>query len=251
MKKVTWGEDPDGCGPRNYFRESLIIDNVKERLEAGKILDAGCGNGSLSRRLAKKGYKVEGIDASKLSIEFLHKKIIENNLQKNLHAQVGSIFKVPFKNSYFDGVVCGEVLEHLEDDRKAIKELFCVLKKNGYCVVTVPAKMEKWDSVDDASEHIRRYTREELVQKFEKEGFSVVSSNYWGFPLTNFWHSHIYRPFLEKQMATGFKVTESQGLFAKAMKNEKLVSFFSQAFLIDKIFMHTKLGNSLILVAKK
>ncbi|HSX09835.1 MAG TPA: class I SAM-dependent methyltransferase [Candidatus Saccharimonadales bacterium] len=251
MKKVSWGEDPEENGPRNFYRETLIIQSLQRRVKEGIVLDAGCGNGKLTRRIAKAGYNVEGVDTSKQSIDFLNKKAKQLSIDKKLHAQVGSIFKLPFKKDYFDGVVCGEVLEHLKEDEKAIKELFRVLKRNGCCVVTVPAKMEKWDSVDDVSGHIRRYTKEELREKFEKAGFTVLTSKYWGFPLTNYWHDFIYRPFLERKMNTGYKVTNSEGVFAKIVKNEHIVTISSLVFHIDTLFDITGLGNSLILVAVK
>jgi len=250
IKKVKWGEDPEVGGPRNYFRETLIVNYLKKHVSKGLIFDAGCGNGSLSIRIAEKGFKVEATDIAKKSLDYFKNKVIKKDI-KNINIKYGSISKTNYKSNSFDGIVSGEVLEHLVDDKKAIKEFYRLLKKGGICVVTVPAKMDKWDFVDDASGHIRRYKREEISDKFNEQGFKVLNCFYWGFTFTNFWHRYIYCPFLENQMKTDFNVTNSETLISKALKKEKVVSFFSNFFWMDMLFYKTSFGNSLLLVAKK
>ena len=51
-------------GPRHYYREGLIIKGLKEALPSGKIVDVGCGTGSVVMMLAASGYNVLGIDVS-------------------------------------------------------------------------------------------------------------------------------------------------------------------------------------------
>lgn len=249
--KILWGEDPEGCGPRNYFRESQIIENLRKYKKKGKILDAGCGNGTLSIRLAEAGYDLNSIDLSKRSISFFYNKIKKLNLDKKIKIRQESILKMSYPSDSFDGIVCGEVLEHLKNDVVALREFNRVLKKRGICVVTVPAKMGEWDFVDDASGHMRRYEKEELSQRFERAGFSIIKCFYWGFPLTNLWHNCIYKPFLEKQMRTGFKVSSSDNIAAKILKSPKIIRYLSSIFFVDKLFTFTNFGNSLLVVARK
>jgi ubiquinone/menaquinone biosynthesis C-methylase UbiE len=214
------------------------------------VLDAGCGNGSLSIRIAEKGFRIEAIDIAKKSLDYFRSKVKKKNI-KNINIRYGSILKTDYKANSFDSVVSGEVLEHLTDDKKAIEEFYRVLKKGGICVVSVPAKIDKWDFVDEASGHVRRYKKEELSDRFEEQGFKILNCFYWGFPFTNFWHKYIYCPFLKNQMKKDFNVTNSETLIAKALKKEKVVSFFSKFFWIDMLFYKTSFGNSLLLVAKK
>lgn len=253
-KKVNtyeWGEDPEMSGPRNYFRESMIVNSVKRFKNKGIILDAGCGSGSLSIRLIRIGYRLVSIDLADRSLFFLKNKAENLNLSKRIKVQKASILNLPFLSSSFDGVVCGEVLEHITNDEKAISELYRVLKKGGICVVTVPAHPEMWDLSDDISLHQRRYTKEELKEKFIKSGFNIIKCSYWGYPLNNLWHRYIFIKFLKNKMKQHSNITHDSSIKAKIIKNSLFQSIFSKLFYFDYLLSFTNRGNALILIAKK
>jgi len=98
---------------------------------------------------------------------------------------------MPFPDDDFDVVICNHVLEHVPDDRKAIREIFRVLKRNGYALLQVPAdySMEHTHedpSITDPSErekhfrqkdHYRLYGRDYL-QRLTEAGFHVPGENY-------------------------------------------------------------------------
>lgn len=103
-----------------------------------KILDCGCGSGSLCIYLNKRlGSKTYGVDVSAVGIK------LANELAEK--ANVDSEFKVadienhiPFEDNYFDLVFMLEVLEHLVYPEKAIKEVSRVLKKDGVFAFVSP-----------------------------------------------------------------------------------------------------------------
>lgn len=101
-------------------------------LNAKKVLDAGCGEGfSLNKLMLNKiGKEIEGIEYSNEAIA-LGKKLFPN-----VKIKQGSIYELPYKNSSFDLVICTEVLEHLDDPTKALKEILRVSKKN--LIISVP-----------------------------------------------------------------------------------------------------------------
>jgi SAM-dependent methyltransferase len=72
-----------------------------------------------------------------------------------------------------------DVLEHIEEDRKAIAEIRRVLKPNGVVISFVPAFMMLWGITDEASHHFRRYTKPELVGKLEEANFKIIRSSYF------------------------------------------------------------------------
>lgn len=114
----------------NNFYSSLI--SLAKALRSDSILDVGCGEGFTMDKLSKNqiGEKIEGIEYSKDAIAF-GKKLFPNLIFKE-----GSIYKLPYKDSSFDLVICTEVLEHLEEPTKALKEILRISKK--YLIISVP-----------------------------------------------------------------------------------------------------------------
>lgn len=109
-----------------YYRilaSSGILNENRQNL----VLDAGCGSGAFSIRLAKEGFKVIGIDLSEDLIRLAQTKTIEN-----LQFHIGDILKIPFSNNYFDLIFCGAIIHHLPDKISDIsKEFNRVLKSGG------------------------------------------------------------------------------------------------------------------------
>jgi len=99
--------------------------------KARRLLDAGCSDGFFSSKLQAK--EVYGIDSNKSDIE-IARALYPGN--KYLRADICGL---PFKNGFFDTVVCIDVLEHVENDSLAIAEMVRVLKKNGRLIITVPS----------------------------------------------------------------------------------------------------------------
>ncbi len=114
----------------NNFYSSLI--SLAKPLKAETILDAGCGEGFPMDKLSKNrvGKKIEGVEYSKDSLSFGKK------LFPNLTFREGSVYELPYKNNSFDLVICTEVLEHLKEPAKALKEILRVSKK--YLIISVP-----------------------------------------------------------------------------------------------------------------
>ncbi len=114
---------------KNYY--SSLISLVKP-LSAKSILDAGCGEGFTMNKILKSGVgrKIEGIEYSKDAIEYGKK------LFPDLKFVQGTVYELPYKNNSFDLVVCTEVLEHLGDPTKALKEMLRVSRK--YLIISVP-----------------------------------------------------------------------------------------------------------------
>jgi len=104
-----------------------------ETLPALRFLDVGCGGGIATEALARLGYNITGVDLSAPSVEAaaLHAKA-EGVL--NVRYVVGSAYDLPFESASFDGVVSSDVLEHIHDLPKMIKEVQRVLKANGVFV---------------------------------------------------------------------------------------------------------------------
>jgi len=73
--KMMWGEEPELSGPRDYFRNSLLLREIEKNQKGKKILDFGAGSGHLILRLLEKGNTCWGIDTSKVVIDVLEEKV--------------------------------------------------------------------------------------------------------------------------------------------------------------------------------
>lgn len=75
-----------------------------------------------------------------------------------------------------DTVVCINVLEHIEDDRKVLRNFYQMLQPGGHAVLLVPAHPWLYTRVDQALGHFRRYTPAEIAAKLRLAGFEVVQN---------------------------------------------------------------------------
>jgi len=83
---------------------------------------------------------------------------------------IGSAESIPLDDNKVDAVVCTQVFEHLKHPKIAAMEIFRVLKKGGYLIVTAPQTNELHEEPND----FFRYTRYGLAIVFEDAGFEVI-----------------------------------------------------------------------------
>lgn len=74
----------------------------------------------------------------------------------------------------FDGIVCSEVLEHIEDDLQALGELSRVLTAGGHLLLTVPVRRRYFARDDQVAGHFRRYEVEPLLASLRQVGLEPV-----------------------------------------------------------------------------
>ena len=72
-----------------------------------------------------------------------------------------------------DTVICLNVLEHIEDDRVGLTNIFSALDHGGRAIVLVPEGQSVFGTIDVALGHFRRYSEAELKSKMEATGFEV------------------------------------------------------------------------------
>ncbi len=95
-------------------------------------------------------------------------------LQGKGHYVVADGMNLPFKADAFSHAISSEVLEHLKDDRKALREMAGVIKQGGALVVTFPHRHFYFSGDDRFVSHYRRYELPEMASRLKEAGFHPV-----------------------------------------------------------------------------
>ena len=150
--KVNWSEAPCGTNyteektlSRKYFEE---IEKhryhthpwIKESIDGFKIngkdvLEIGFGAGTDHLNLARRGGKMHGIDLTIRHHEITHKRLSLYGFKSNLI--IGDTERLPYENETFDFVYSFGVVHHTPDTKKAVAEVYRVLKPGGRCWLSV------------------------------------------------------------------------------------------------------------------
>lgn len=138
---------------------------IKNSNSRSYLLDAGCGTGAILKETER---FMTGIGVEKYfeAIKFCKQR----GLNKLVTAELEYL---PFRNNKFDVVLVIDILEHVNDDFKVLKELHRVTKNGCSLIIHVPAYMFFWSDHDVAVGHKRRYTTRNLVKLLEKINFKV------------------------------------------------------------------------------
>jgi SAM-dependent methyltransferase len=157
-----------------YRGRRRVIEQTIARLglpPRARILDAGCGSGRNMVDLARHG-EVTGVELSEASAELARGRHVGEVVE-------GSVMEMPFAPDSFDLAVCLDVIEHLQDDRGALRELRRVLAPDGALLVTVPAYQWLWSGHDEINHHHRRYNRATLQQAARDAGWECTLSSHF------------------------------------------------------------------------
>jgi SAM-dependent methyltransferase len=148
-------------------RNRVIGTVVRGHPPEGPILDVGGGNGSVSLALRRHGISAivlePGISGASIA-----------------HARGFTVIQASFDGEMFvEGAVPAiglfDVIEHVADDLKFLRDCRKVLTGGGFLYVTVPALQSLWSSDDRFAGHYRRYNRRSLRQALVASGFEVVA----------------------------------------------------------------------------
>lgn len=137
-----------------------------------EILEAGAGTGNFSNLLK---------DFGNLTLVDYDQSYIKSLKKKGYKAGFGDLEKGKFffkKNAKFDTIVNLNVLEHIKDDTKTLRNFYNLLSDGGRLILLTPAHQFAYSSIDKNLGHFRRYNLKNLEKKLIKAGFSVKCSRY-------------------------------------------------------------------------
>lgn len=134
------------------------------------ILDVGCGTGYNLKLLERFG-RARGVDMSAEALDFCRRRGVDS---VTLH----TAGELPFPERSFDLLTAFDVIEHIEDDRAALREFRRVLRPGGWMLIYTPALPWLYNEHDRIVHHKRRYRREELRDKILEAGYRLEHLTY-------------------------------------------------------------------------
>lgn len=201
-----------------YRRRARILLDYLELRDGNRVLDCGCGFGFHLILMARlRSLDLVGVDEARDRLSHARRERIPATL-----ANADSNF-LPFRDECFDRVLMSEVLEHLEDDRRALAEAHRVLRPGGILAISVPHARYPflWDPINRLwtalggepirsgpiagiwSNHKVLYQPTELAESVRSAGFTpeiVEEATHYSFPFSHFLVYGIGKPLFERNL---------------------------------------------------
>ncbi|MBI4021207.1 MAG: methyltransferase domain-containing protein [Candidatus Aenigmarchaeota archaeon] len=131
-------------------REQLLLEFA--RLRPGqRVLDIGCGSGTVTRAIARRGCPAVGVDVSEACIAYATGKAQEEGLDATF--LVGSIEALPFADRSFDCIIASHIIEHVEQPGRIIRDMYRLLTPGGTLILTTPNYLSLWPLAEAFFDH--------------------------------------------------------------------------------------------------
>jgi len=168
----------------NGFLEAAdTLFNFIPKNTVQKAVEIGAGEGHISQ------FIVKSFNQSSIILTDIYKERLEEaekrlGIQPNITFQKEDICQLSFANESLDLVVCCEVLEHISNYEKGLNEIYRVVKKNGYFLISVPREplwrilnMARGKYIRDLGNtptHINHWSSTSIKKLVQKSGFEVL-----------------------------------------------------------------------------
>ncbi len=161
---------------RNRLFKRIVYDHLAPAGKT-KFLEIGCGTGDFIRHIVEnKNLEITGSEIYLKGLQYAKKNLPDVDfIQFDVTRGV--------VGDEFDLIVAFDVLEHIDNDVAAISNIHKMLHKGGEFIITVPQHMFLWSRLDEIVKHKRRYSRRELVNKLQDNGFDISYSTSFLFVL--------------------------------------------------------------------
>lgn len=137
----------------------------------GKLLEIGCGNGTMLSSMQEFGWTAQGVDFDPNAVQVAR--------DRGLNVQLGTLKDQGYQNESFDALVMVHVIEHLSDPRDLLRECYRILKVGGHLIVVTPNASswghklygQNWRGLEPPR-HLRIFTISSIKEMAVQAGFS-------------------------------------------------------------------------------
>ncbi|WP_426566332.1 class I SAM-dependent methyltransferase [Angustibacter sp. McL0619] len=155
-----------------WYRERReLLARELRGVRPGVALDVGAAGGGNTRVLRDHGWRATALEYGEEGAGVA--------LERGLATVRGDATALPVADGSLDLVVAFDVLEHIEDDDSAVRDVRRVLRPGGHFFVAVPCDPRLWSAHDEAVGHVRRYTRPTLTSLLVRNGFTPGPVRSW------------------------------------------------------------------------
>ena len=152
-------------------RNDVISESVKKHCPDQHFFDIGGGNGFVAKRLQEDGQVVTLVEPGKLGAVNAQKRGVANVLCSTLE-------DAGINSNTLDSVGLFDVVEHIEDDKGFLQNIYNFLKPDGHVFITVPAFNFLWSNEDQDAGHYKRYSVNQITSVLKNSGFEIVYASY-------------------------------------------------------------------------
>jgi ubiquinone/menaquinone biosynthesis C-methylase UbiE len=173
----------------NHFIEvasrNNTIQQLKSTLKQPKpiILEVGCSSGFLLQEMRRVFPQ-----ATLIGSDIVYNPLLKLAERLPIPLLRFDILQCPLPDNCLDAITILNVLEHIEDDATALKQIHRILKPGGVLIIEVPAGPRLYDVYDKSCMHFRRYTLSNLCRLLKQKGFTLHNRTHLGvFIYPGFW----------------------------------------------------------------
>jgi glycosyltransferase involved in cell wall biosynthesis len=136
------------------------------------VLEIGAGIGILTKMLIPR-YSYYATDINPLYLQMFQKLKLDKPYLSIKYLDLNDISEFKENENKFDTIICLNVIEHLDDEEKALKNIYDLLSDQGKAIILVPRGQKVYGSLDAVLGHKRRYSEETIRSLSQKVGFVV------------------------------------------------------------------------------
>lgn len=221
-------------------RLNLILWCLEKKVHPfDNFLEIGCGTGFVLAGISRhfQTTTLHGTEFLEEGLVYARQRIPSANLQQLDALNMKDNLK-------YDAIGAFDVIEHIENDKLVLCNIFKALKKGGSLVISVPQHKWLWSETDVHARHARRYTKNELQKKVKQTGLDVI--------YTTSFTSLLLPLMMINRISLRFKKFDPMQEF---LIPNYLNWFLCKIMNIEKIFIRLGIifpfGGSLLLVARK